>query len=219
MESMKDDGFCGDVTECGPGVPCSAPQGNLRPRFAGGTTWTRFLEQAVVHRDLWLSLTKRAQVSDATLVRARALPRRWHALILSDDWCGDSLSTLPFLARLTELTSSLDMRIVSRDANLDLMDSHLTGTSRAIPVVLLLDDTYCERAWWGPRPAPLQTMMMGEWKALPKEERYRLVRGWYARDRGATALDEIVTLLERQSALAAGSLATQATAPASGLRV
>jgi hypothetical protein len=48
------------------------------------------------------------------------------------------------------------MRIVERDKNLDLIDAHLTGTSRSIPVIMLLDGDYVERGWWGPRPGPFR---------------------------------------------------------------
>ena len=37
---------------------------------------------------------------------------------------------------------------------------------------------------------------MEEGLKLPSDERYREIRRWYARDRGRTTLEEIVTLLE-----------------------
>jgi hypothetical protein len=78
------------------------------------------------------------------------------------------------------------------------MDAHLTGTARSIPVVIAYDDAFVERGWWGPRPAALQAWVFSpDGQALDKPERYRHVRGWYARDRGRTTVDEILTLLER----------------------
>jgi hypothetical protein len=84
------------------------------------------------------------------------------------------------------------------------MDKHLTnGKSRSIPVVIFLDASFEERGWWGPRPESLQAWAMNEGIALPKDERYKALRTWYARDRGHTTLDEILTALERVQTVAA----------------
>jgi hypothetical protein len=100
------------------------------------------------------------------------------------------------VARLAELAPNVDLRVLARDENLDLMDAHLTGTSRAIPVVIVLDGEFNERGWWGSRPAPLQQWVMGPGKALEKDARYREIRSWYARDKGRTTLEEVVRVME-----------------------
>jgi hypothetical protein len=76
------------------------------------------------------------------------------------------------------------------------MDTHLTGTSRSIPIVILLNKKYEECGWWGPRPRALQKWVVEEGMKLPKEERYKEVRKFYARDRGLTTMEEIVSMLE-----------------------
>jgi hypothetical protein len=60
---------------------------------------------------------------------------------------------------------------------------------------MILDATYQERAWWGPRPAELQAWVMGPGRAMTKEDRYREVRRWYARDHGATTVNEVLSLI------------------------
>jgi hypothetical protein len=93
------------------------------------------------------------------------------------------------------------MRILERDQNLDLMDRHLTGTARAIPVVMILDEQYRELAWWGSRPAALQNWVKSEEaQRLSNDERYLEMRRWYARDNGRSALEEMTALLERTAA-------------------
>jgi hypothetical protein len=106
---------------------------------------------------------------------------------------------VPFVAPARGLTPGLDLRVVGRDANPDLMDTHLTGVARSIRDHPLRRGVRRARVV-GPRPAPLQEWVFGpEGQALDKTARYRHVRGWYARDRGRTTLDEILTLLERGS--------------------
>jgi hypothetical protein len=174
--------------------------GSLRERYAGAMTFSGMADTATANRELWHAIYQRAAVPMAFAERVAALGGRWNLLVLSEDWCGDAVNTVPVLARLAEIAPNLDLRILARDANLDLMDAHLTGTSRAIPVVLVLDADYVERAWWGSRPGPLREWMTREGSALPKEQRYPRVRQWYARDRGITTLEEVVSLLERVAA-------------------
>jgi len=52
--------------------------------------------------------------------------------VLVEDWCGDAVNTLPVIGRLAEHASNIELRVVGRDANLDLMDAHLTNGSRSI---------------------------------------------------------------------------------------
>jgi hypothetical protein len=90
----------------------------------------------------------------------------------------------------------MDLRILARDQNPDIMDAHLTGTSRSIPIVILLNEKFRECGWWGPRPFALQRWVKEEGMTLPKEDRYHYIRTFYARDRGLTTAGEIVDMLE-----------------------
>lgn len=156
-----------------------------------------FLPTARKNVGLWEGLYRRALLPLDLVARAAAVPGRRHLLVLSADWCGDAANIVPVLARFAEAVPGLDLRVLDRDEHLGLMDEHLTGgTARAIPAVIVLDERGVERAWWGPRPGPLQAWVKTEGQALEKGERYRHVRQWYARDRGRTMLEEVVALLE-----------------------
>jgi len=168
---------------------------SLEQRFNEGETFADFLARPHQYRDLWNALYKHATVPEDLLARARKIQKPWHLLVLSEDWCGDSINTLPLIAKLTDDVPSLDLRILGRDANPDLMDAHLTGKSRSIPVIMLLDANYVERGSWGPRPRPLQEWVMAHIE-LPKADRYKEVRTWYARDHGVTSLTEILDMID-----------------------
>lgn len=177
----------------------SADADGLRARYAGAPTLGEFLPTAVQNPELWSATARLAKVPDELVARVAALGGRFHLLVLSEDWCGDAVNSVPYVARLAELAPNLDLRVLPRDENLDLMDAHLTDTSRSIPVVLVYDDEFMERGWWGPRPRELQAWALGPGQALEKEARYKEVRTWYARDRGRSTLAEVVGLLEQVS--------------------
>jgi hypothetical protein len=167
----------------------------MKDRYQNAPSFDEFLRAATANAEMWQAMATRAQVPDEVLRDAESIGGRWHLLVLAEDWCGDAINTLPVLAALADRATNLDLRILPRDANPDLMNAHLTGTSRSVPVVMLLDSNYVERAWWGPRPAPLQGWVIQAGRALTKEDRYREIRRWYARDRGTTTLAELIAVL------------------------
>ena len=169
-------------------------------RFREGATFAEVLARPKDNSEMWQAVYKRAEITHEAASRAAALHQAWHLLVINEDWCGDSVNILPFVARLEEASRHLEMRIIGRDANRDLMDAHLTGKSRSIPVVIVYDDSFKEKGWWGPRPGPLQDWVLVEGLALPKPDRYRHIRTWYARDRGATVVSEILSIIERLDA-------------------
>lgn len=175
---------------------------SIEQRFRAAAEFRAYVDLVEANKELWRVGARRAQVDEALVARVAALGGRWHLLALSEDWCGDAFNTLPVVARLAELAPNVELRLLGRDANPDLMDAHLSGTARAIPVVIAYDEDWNEVGWWGSRPAELQALVKGEWAALEKPERYAKVREWYARDRGRAVIEEIVGLLERATAQA-----------------
>lgn len=172
---------------------------SLKSRFLAAKTFDEFLAGGPKHTELYRVMRSRAAAPETFAQRVAATGRQWHLLVISEEWCNDAVNLLPWLEAMVKTSPQLDMRFIERDQNLDLMDQHLTnGTSRAIPVVLVLDDDYVEVGWWGPRPREMQLWHMSpEAQALTKEERYKELRGRYARDRGLSTMEEVTQLIER----------------------
>jgi hypothetical protein len=169
----------------------------MRERYLGAMEFGEMLATVTKNEELWASVWRRAAAPPDLVDRLAATGGPWHLLVLSEDWCGDAVNTVPIVARLAELAPNADLRVLTRDANLDIMDAHLTGTSRSIPIVIVYDDEFNEVGWWGPRPATLQQWVLGPGAVMEKEAKYREVRAWYARDRGVTTIEELVSLIER----------------------
>lgn len=170
---------------------------HLPERFAAGSTFEQLLARPKGNPELWSAIYRRAVLEDDAVRRVSALAQRFHLLVLNEDWCGDSVNILPYVARLVEASDHLEMRILGRDKNPDLMEAHLTGKSRSIPIVIVYDGAFREKGRWGPRPGPLQRWVLTEGLALPKPDRYPLIRAWYARDKGKTVISEILSIIER----------------------
>lgn len=175
---------------------------SLAITFASALPFEATLAQATKNVELYRNFRSRASAPAEYAERIAATGRRWHLLVISEDWCGDSVNIVPWIDALAESSPLTEMRLIGRDDHLALMDLHLTnGVSRAIPIVLLLDDQFAERAWWGPRPDGIQAWFMSaEAQALSKDERYKELRVRYARDRGRSVMEELTTMIEAASA-------------------
>ena len=170
------------------------PLPDYAAHYAAAVPLADAIAAAQKNRELWEAVYRGARVEPAALARAAALPGPRRLLAISEDWCGDAVNSLPYVARLAEGAPGLELRVLARDEHPALMDAHLTNGARSIPIVLALDGA------WGPRPAELQRWVLGPGQALDKVERYREVRRWYARDRGRAIVDELLRLLERAGA-------------------
>ncbi|OZU88550.1 thioredoxin family protein [Virgibacillus indicus] len=92
------------------------------------------------------------------------------AIVLTEDWCGDAMVNMPILLRLSE-ASDIEVRVLLRDQNLELMDQYLTnGKSRSIPIFIFIDESGNEVAKWGPRAQKVQQFVDEASNALPDKE-------------------------------------------------
>lgn len=122
-------------------------------------------------------------------------PQWW--IVLTEDWCGDSAQTLPYIAKMAELNDRIQLKILLRDQNIDIMEQYLTDGKRSIPKLIAFDESGRELFHWGPRPK----LISERYKALEKggfDRKYILekLHLWYTQNRGKTLEAEILVLLK-----------------------
>ena len=122
-------------------------------------------------------------------------PLQW--LVISEHWCGDAAQILPVMNALAEASHGrIRLSIVYRDANPELMDVNLTGTSRAIPKLIQLNAQDEPMASWGPRPDEAQTMVMTLRRDPATASSYtEPLHAWYAKDKQRSTERELIALL------------------------
>lgn len=147
-------------------------------------------------------LVKTAKLSEATLSSLSEIqaPQKW--LLISESWCGDAAQNLPFFNSMANANDNIELRIVFRDENLELMDAYLTNGGRSIPKLIAFTETE-EIFNWGPRPEPVQNMV-NEYKALPEpkipySEFSVAIQQWYNADGGKTIQAELQHLIQQKS--------------------
>lgn len=126
-------------------------------------------------------------------------PMTW--VVLTEAWCGDAAQIIPVLQKMADQTEKIDLKLILRDQNLDIMDEFLTnGRSRSIPKLIVLDaDTLDVLGDWGPRPTEVQEMY-DDWRENDGED-YREIsetlQKWYANDKTKTTQAELLPYLDK----------------------
>lgn len=169
---------------------------SITSRWDAAASLATYATTVTVNQEWWATSVRRATLTPEHFARAMALRGTFNLLVLLEDWCGDAVNSVPYLQRIADANDGITLRVIERDRHLDLMDAHLTNGARAIPLVLIYDEQFAELGTWGARPAPLQQWVLEHGLQLDKETRYKQVRTWYARDRGHTIVEEMLSRLE-----------------------
>lgn len=126
-------------------------------------------------------------------------PQTW--LVLTEGWCGDAAQNLPVLHKMAELNDNINLKLVLRDENLELMDLFLTNGGRSIPKLIALDTDNNVIDTWGPRPA-VAAKMVADYKAehgsLDAQFKQDL-QVWYNKDKGISTQEDFVKIVQKPS--------------------
>jgi len=119
-------------------------------------------------------------------------------LVLAEGWCGDAAHALPIINTIAEASPNIELKIVLRDDNDELMQEFLTNGGKAIPKLIALDDDNNVLFTWGPRPTEATEMVKaykdkhGQLTPEFKED----LQKWYNKDKGQSTVKDIRTQLE-----------------------
>jgi len=149
-----------------------------------------------------LRLNKTVSPSTEMVRIVDEIPTKMTWVIITEAWCGDAAQNIPFIAKLALKVSNVDLKLVWRDENIGFIDRYLTNGSRSIPKLIAYDDsTGDELAVWGPRPHPIQEMVMNyksqlDHDKLPFDKFAEKIHLWYAKDKNQTLEKELLHIFQ-----------------------
>lgn len=119
-------------------------------------------------------------------------------LVIVESWCGDAAHVLPVLNKLAELNTHIELKVVLRDENPELMNVFLTDGTRSIPKLIVIDKKSGNVLYtYGPRPSEA-TAYVNRFKAkygkLTPEFKEDL-QHWYNTNKGLNVMEDIVEAL------------------------
>jgi hypothetical protein len=189
-------------------------------RWREGLSLESFLDGMTTNQELTRRRLQRVELTPDDHAFFARFTAPMHALVITEDWCGDSVMNLPILARIVEAAPGMDLHIWMRAQSPQLNEYYHARGITHIPVLTLLDANWSEIGTWVERPRPAHERIR-EWMAAhpeiadireatdltPEEKRVRLrqatagllaeMDGWYADGLQQATVDEIKTLLVR----------------------
>ena len=145
-------------------------------------------------------LQKTVTISEEAISKLQNLNNHYIWLVISEGWCGDAAQILPIINKMAlESNKKIDLRIVLRDQNDDLMNQYLTNGGRAIPkLIVICKEAGIVRTHWGPRPKGA-TELMADYKrdfGVIDEKIKTDLQLWYLADKGISVQKELVEIME-----------------------
>lgn len=143
-------------------------------------------------------LEKTISVSIENVQSLQGLKKEYIWLVISEGWCGDAAQILPVINKMAQLSDKIDLRIVFRDENDDLMNLFLTNGTKSIPKLIILDKkTLKILNDFGPRPVGARQLILDYKKKhdIVDEKAKTDLQLWYLHDKGLSTQKEIMDLM------------------------
>ncbi len=144
-------------------------------------------------------LDKQTKLAESSKEKVQEINKDFTWLVLTESWCGDAAHVLPVLNKFSEENSNIDLKVVLRDDNEDLMNKFLTNGAMSIPKVIVIENNTSKVVGsWGPRSKVATKMVIdykqkhGKIDATFKKD----LQIWYNGDKGVQIENDIVELLK-----------------------
>ena len=167
----------------------------------GKTTGDNQSEAYINYTELSLQRMKRwekiGKINPELAEKIKSVEQEQTWLLITEAWCGDAAHALPFIEKLTQLNPKIELKIVLRDENNELMNQFLTHGGKSIPKLIAYAKKQNEVLFtWGPRPEEAMQLVKKE-KELKGEldEVFRKkLQQWFNKDKGKKTVSDLVEL-------------------------
>jgi hypothetical protein len=143
-------------------------------------------------------IDKTASVAIENVQRLQQLKQDYIWLVISEGWCGDAAQLLPMIHKMAEVSTKIELKIVFRDENEELMNLFLTNGTKSIPKLIILDkNTLNVLSDFGPRPIGAKQLIL-DYKTkygMVDETAKTNLQLWYLHDKGLSTQNEIMNLV------------------------
>ena len=143
-------------------------------------------------------LDKQTRLSEEAVNAAEKIDKDFTWLVLTESWCGDAAQTLPVMNKFSEANKNIDLKVVLRDENDELMNRFLTDGNKSIPKLIVIDNESKKVvSSWGPR-TEIATRMIKDYKekhGKVDDTIKKDLQVFYNKDKGKQIEKEMVSLL------------------------
>lgn len=180
-----------------------------------GDNSPEILEYANMNMHRMNRLDKTVSVNEKVKNALAHLPstEKYYWFVLTESWCGDASQIVPVMNKIAEVAGDkLELRLLLRDENTELMDNFLTNGGRAIPKLIFIKEEKETTTpttklkiigSWGARSVEGQKIVNAYKESVkqnPEKEDFKAfseaLHGWYAKDKTQSTQNELAQLLE-----------------------
>jgi len=126
-----------------------------------GMSWDEFLAGSLKNVDRMKAFYDEFDFDDDTAVFFNGRTPL-QVLVIAEDWCPDVVQNVAMLAKIADGVPGMEVSIVRRDENTELMAQYLTNEKKRIPVIAFFDMTFREIARWTGRCREADEWIKGE---------------------------------------------------------
>ena len=145
-------------------------------------------------------LEKTIEITAENIQKLQNLQKDYLWLVITEGWCGDAAQLVPIFHKMAEVSDKVELRVVLRDDNEDLMNLFLTNGSKSVPKLIVIDKDINEVIGdFGPRPSGAKQLIL-DYKAthgIVDETAKIELQKWYLHDKGISIQNEIVEMHEQ----------------------
>ena len=144
-------------------------------------------------------LDKTIKIEEAVLEKFQQYHKNVTWLVITESWCGDAAHTLPVMNKLVGQAKNLDLKILYRDENEELMNRFLTNGTMSIPKLIVFDNETKEVINdWGPAPLIImnKTKHFKATHATLTTEFKKEIQIWYNQNKGKCIAGDLLKLIE-----------------------
>ncbi len=168
-------------------------------KATGNNTTAQLIDFTKLNQSRMKRLDKQTKLIDAAEIKVKQINKDFTWLVITEGWCGDAAHVLPVLNRFSEANLKINLKVVLRDENEDLMNQFLTNGTKSIPKLIIIETkTGKVINSWGPR-SENATKMVVDYKEKNggiDEEFKKELQIWYNNDKGESIQKEMIDIID-----------------------
>jgi hypothetical protein len=168
---------------------------DVAPLWARAVPWQLFLDGITVNREQWRRNWSRADAPPELAARLRRSADGLTLLIVAEDWCPDSVNSVPYIARLAD-AAGVEVRMLNRAEGASLLARHPAFDGRRVTPVVVVIRRGKDVGAWVERPTVLQDLFRSMASDPGKAKRFAERQAWYDEDAGRTTDQEVIDVVE-----------------------
>jgi hypothetical protein len=149
-----------------------------KERFQQATTFAQYHALMQANKDRMAQFVDEVEIAPEDIAFWQSQDPL-NVYVLTYDSCGDALYNIPIMAKIAQQCPNIDLRVVQRDENLDIMDKYLNqGIYRSVPTFIFMDENMEEIGNLKERPEEITRIIEAEMIGIRRRMREENKEAW-----------------------------------------